>query len=862
MPAITPLAAGQALYQITDTRAFVLDLSMTAGGFQPHYLAVTRSATAGGFQLLLEGQSGWTEDLSAAAGEFTSPQDQEFVWETVAAGPDPADPLVVRIDVRDVSGLGVIDEPYVLRGRVADPVDWMIEVDSAAFDVTRLLCDPVAAFSAAPPPSIVEHGTVIVVAATATVGTVVGPPPTVVHRFTSTGDLAVPLVGGGMLPICGASPVANLRAPLVYDATSLDLRVEVAFDEPGAPVADACAGAPDAWLRGLSAPATMEVTPRDHRAVVVVDRSGSMALQQRWDNATTAARMLLGLFHAFRGDLATDDRIGVVVFDAANCVWGPAADTTTATALPLQAPADAAEIACALELGGPGGCTPLGDGLIAGMQLLSGGGDNTRYTLMVLTDGYENAGRVQVGPGALPAGVTRFSSARNAGGLADVNARMSLFTVGLGTSVDEPVLDNLPTSAPGGGQYLLMTDPAELTDAFGHMMSFSQQAAVLTTHATPGATAVTMTTATGAERLAVAVRTPAGTVALSFREAGTRDAFLEHRTQKACDSVQVVAVTDVRALGIDGAIEWRVEHYDIPDMPLALSPSQVLAYEDLRVQATVSLDQPTYAVGDHMRVTVHLRDRGQPIREAKVVAALEAPGVGLGEALTEFGHRYRPPDDVDDRDAPAGKALMISAMLKAFDWEQMPRTRPAAIFVDGSDDLHDPDGNGDYTNLFTDVDHEGSYTWTLRTVGVDNAGNPFDRLLRVSSWAGIRVDADLTELRIREIDHGSGLTAVEVTALPVDGRGRPLGPWWDHAVVFAVRDAEFAHVHDERPAPVAFDGTYRRVVLFRRDARPGLLLSIAGTRIGPFALHRRDRRWSLRREVRRGWPDRTRPPSR
>jgi len=138
-------------------------------------------------------------------------------------------------------------------------------------------------------------------------------------------------------------------------------------------------------------------------------------------------------------------------------------------------------------LGNPGSCTPIGQGLVAAMDLLAGGGQaaDTRYTVVLLTDGYENAGPVQVGPGIPPPGVVSFATARTATpGRSFVNQRLALFTVGLGSTVDEPVLNNLPGGAAGGGAYLKITDPRDLGTAFGQVMSFAQEANPLPTTAT------------------------------------------------------------------------------------------------------------------------------------------------------------------------------------------------------------------------------------------------------------------------------------------------------------------------------------------------------------------------------------------
>jgi len=47
--------------------------------------------------------------------------------------------------------------------------------------------------------------------------------------------------------------------------------------------------------------------------------------------------------------------------------------------------------------------------------------------------------------------------------------------------------------------------------------------------------------------------------------------------------------------------------------------------------------------------------------------------------------------------------------------------------VDGTNELHDDDGTGDYQNAFARFDHEGTYTMQIVAEGNDVAGAPFQR---------------------------------------------------------------------------------------------------------------------------------------
>jgi len=323
-----------------------------------------------------------------------------------------------------------------------------------------------------------------------------------------------------------------------------------------------CAGASTAWLTNTSTTISLIIQPRPQQVAILLDRSGSMS-GDRWTNAVASARAIVRLFSTFRGGVHPGDRIGLLAFEDTGCAMGAGSVSLTPTLLPLNDPAAADAAICGVGLGNPGSCTPIGQGLVAAMDLLAGGGQaaDTRYTVVLLTDGYENAGPVQVGPGIPPPGVVSFATARTATpGRSFVNQRLALFTVGLGSTVDEPVLNNLPGGAAGGGAYLKITDPRDLGTAFGQVMSFAQEANPLPTTAT--GTGTRFSTSAGAERLAVAVLTAVSGVQIGFRAAGSSILFTPGPAAESCPAINGLAVhafsvPDVQALGLGGGSSGR-----------------------------------------------------------------------------------------------------------------------------------------------------------------------------------------------------------------------------------------------------------------------------------------------------------------
>jgi hypothetical protein len=820
-PSITH-ASPTSPYVIAASKAVVAELVLAAQALESRFVNLTVDDPSGlVIELVQTGVPSRTVTVVGPSGGDLSVPGFQVSWASATAGPS----TTYTLTVADQTGAGFAGSPWTVRARTPAPTNWAFAPEvTAGVALSRVMCDPVAVLTTSVGTSVAEKSPIQLTAASATIGTVVGgPPPDVSYRFASIGSTAM-----SPLPVCSASPFLAFTAPGVQADVTVGLQVRVAFAD--------CASAGTAWLTNTSPSTALTIRRRPQHVAVLLDRSGSMT-GDRWTNAVAGARAIVRLFATFRTGVHPGDRISLVAFEGPGCSWGTATPPLTPALLTLSDPATADASICATALGNPGSCTPLGQGLVAAMDLLGAGGQpaDVRYTLVAMTDGFENDGPVQVAPGTPPPGVQSFAVARTGtSARAFVNARMALFTIGLGSTVDEPVLNNLALGAEAG-KFLKVTDPRQLAAAFGAMMSFSQEANPLPT--TAAGAGIRFLSSAGADRLGLVVLNPAGGVQVGLRPAGSVGGFTAGPVPSSCPAVggvtvSTVSVPDVSALGFPGAVEWEVTSSVGP-----LTAADVLAFEDLQLKADLVLDRATYRVGDVMQATVHLRDGGDPVTGASVRMRLEAPMAGLGEELARYGADYRP-RPLDQPDPPTGKGLMLASLLRDRQVPGLPVGPVNGIFIDGTNDLRDPDGTGDYTNTFARFDHEGTYTWEIIAEGTDGRGEPFQRLLTLSTWAGLRIDPRTSSVTQTPVpQHPSGLTAVVVTVTPRDAQGRHLGPFWDADVLFAVTDGEWEKAQGGGPAvQVAFDGTYRRTVLYRENQVPVVTVTVLGTEIGPIPL--------------------------
>lgn len=850
LPSVTESAPGSDNYTIANSRALIANVNMDVQAFGITGFTITYPQAATGLSVTLQRTlplpaSGVVDLLTVAPGTDIGGYNI-----TVNIAP-PAGGLVLLTCSIENTGGGAFDHTWEIRAKVDAAVTWNLTMTDPGNTTRNFVASDPRAELTAPPAggSVFENGTVTLAAANASLGTVLGTlPPELAagYRWSHTGPIAI-------IDLPKDTPVNShaVAMPGVYQAVQIQVTVQAAF---GGTDANDTTG----FLQAVSAPVDVTIKARPQHIVLVLDRSGSMASEGRWDSAVTAARVLTHLFAGAREGVNADDRIGIVVFEDGNCTWHVAPRSAAIeTKMPLTALDKAKTDIISLNLGAPGSCTPIGDGLIAGIDLLADDGPvgDKHYTVILLTDGFENAGTIFVGAvdpsvgAGLPAGTIKPVN----GPLPDaahplrdtVKNAARKFIIGLGATVENAVLNHLATSS--GGQFASAATPSELADEFANMLQFSQEVNHLpASNVAPAGVPADpsrayFATATGAERLVFAVLRGG----LAATEASVKlDRWDPAASVFAPQAITVLtsgahhfaSVADLTSVTAGASAIWRVTSVDGANSPLSPLPAaNVLAYEDLRVKAAVRLDQPEYLTGDDMILTVLLRHDGSPIPGATVRAELDAPGEGVGEVLSTLGDLKL---EKRAKDHPPLPAAMIEQALRQNGWKTWPQISPTGPFVDGTDLLHDPDNDGNYTNTFDQVFKEGVYSWKLFVEGVDLSGNPFSRQLAIATVAGIRVDARATRIRQERVaNHPSGMHAVLVTMTPQDVRGERLGPNKDHVVIWALQDGIFEHILNHEPAPVFSDGTYRRVVLYRSGQRPTLAVKANGTVIPRFSIH-------------------------
>ncbi|WP_046733781.1 vWA domain-containing protein [Streptomyces humi] len=813
-------------YTVSDAKAFVLAYHQTIGAQVTKSVNITYGvgATDPVLELTLTG--------NAPINLLTVPAGQDVVVGdfTVGVSAAPPDNGSVLVNCRITNQtLGAINSPWTLRGSLPAPDQWDIRFSDATAVTDYVICDPRAVVQ--DPGTALEQDHITLGADDATglptEPTVLGTPPD--GMFTPS-YLWHQDAGIAILPMDETTdgPTLDVELPGVYATIDAPLTLTTMFGTDG-------------FLTNVSETRHLTISHRPQDIVLVLDRSGSMGLEDKWTDAVIATRSLVHLIADARAGVNDQDRIGIVTFtDPGGWHALPFSDEVR-TVLPLTPLEQARTAVNTLDLGQPADNTNIGDGMVAALDLLAAAGPiaDRRFTMVVMTDGIQNCGHYYIGDtlpaGAPPDTVEALTSVTGDRKLILAAARM--YVIGLGSTIDADVLRKLTDTG-----FRHVVDPAELPGAFTDMLHFSQEV----NRPVPSATAPgtipsepdrVYVTTTDADRIVLSVITPpaAGTVTLELWDGTHFVPPTPVPVPNISDTDQALTAGAPNKLP-EGEVVWRVSLLnDTTKEPEPLTPDQVLLYEDLHLKADLTLDQQAYLTGDDMVLTVRIRRDSAPVLGAVVRAELDAPAAGLGEAMSAAAPSLTPSTAAPGgKDVPPAAEQRIIDLMRHNGWPTWPRHRAPGLFADGTDKLHDPDGDGNYTNTFRRVFKAGTYNWKVFVDGQDPDGNGFSRQLSVSTVAEVKVDARTTRVRTERIPHHpSGLRATRVTVTPQDVRHERLGPGHDDEVVFALKDGMFEEVVDHEPAPVFTDGTYQRVILYKPNQRPVVTVSAAGTLLKP-----------------------------
>jgi hypothetical protein len=865
MATVTPSGADPVHYTIAASKAFVGDLRLRIGGAIPPktvQILYPDPAPAG---------------LVINLRKLTAPAASHSLLAPLPPGAYPD--IDVGVATSPSGGTTTMTVTVVAGATWALPdtdVDWQIQVFApatqnyelhqpnnnvsvGAVTVRRVVVDPNSAMAA--PGTVLEKNNFTLGAdgavnpLTNTVHLTPGggmADPGVTYRWTHAAAIAIGPIDN--LPGMNVGPA--VQAPGVYAATAVAFTQRTMFDVWDQVFRDA-------------APQTLTINPRTYRMVLLLDRSGSMLSnlgggESKWAATVKAAHVWADLFVVFRGNVNAADRAAVMIFEAMPCGWAGAVAAPIEIRVPNTglmgaiATLDATSASFSGDLQNPGACTPIGDALIAAMTNLgTGAGVDDRNVLILMTDGIENSGTIVVDNDIpLPSGaLDTFDHARTVGVPGTITSALQLYTIGVGSTVQASVLDDLPNppDIPGfpappaiGAYYRMANTTQELLPTFAQILGHALEAQAVAPTYDGAAHTMNFPVPADEHRIAVVLQWAAAgdDLKISYDSGGGFVQIYGPGTPAAppAGSVTVrrrdthgAAAIDLGLLGVAAsATSWKIEY--VPAMgPNDIDPAKFLAMVDLNVKAEISFDRPKYFTGEPMVVSCRIVAGGKVVPDAKVSVELARPGEGLGTFLAVNGSGYQPAPPAG-ADPAGGKAAMTAAILRKKEMPDLPVVTPPAIFADGSRQLFDDGAHSDgasrdgvYANVYTGADKEGTYTWRFHVEGTVPGGGKFTRLMTVSKWVGVNVDPLSSTVAVAPAAPTvKGMQAAQVTVVPVDRKGQYLGPFRQNSVKFAATSGSFTGTVVSHP-----DGRYSQVLHYPPGPLPIVTVTVQGKAFAP-----------------------------
>lgn len=586
------------------------------------------------------------------------------------------------------------------------------------------------------------------------------------------------------------------------------------------------------------------VNPRQPAEItLVLDHSGSMTSENKWDNAVKAANMFLKLLQNLNSafDTSKKDLYGLVSFSSSNFV------TDLVTQAPGVTPGSNVLIdVSSFTAGQFFGLTPIGDGLqaaIDGFESLdagSSGTDRPKYILL-LTDGMENSGLLSI---------DQFKSNLN-NPIETPNSAVrgtKIYTVGLGENKIEP--DKISTLAHDtGGDYRITNDTIVLPQFFAQILG-----SVIGAQEIPEIGGSYMLNSGEDKAVFIVVwdrdidgagpfypRVIGGGTGTNVNPMNVDSlSFATKSKQLPNDSYTFYILEDDSPTFIlEG--DWDFRIVDDANTEVSLTSAKKYVLVDLHLTTDFAFNKGSYVTGDDITLSATIMEGNSPVigSTVEVYADCDIPMEGIGTlfaktkldwakilkayAVTDQKIKRQPIPKTGPQKEMEGSNLHLDDLNKRAVLTKALFQKLGKNYVDKQnsklrlyDDGNHNDGvadDGVYANTIRNVQHEGNVTCIFSAYDKSpDTETRFARTETKSTYFGVAADTGATFFDYQFLDIVKGLQQVKIIVQPKSNAGEYLGPFYSDKILMRSSAGRF-----KGPLQDHYNGTYSRIIEYDKE---------------------------------------------
>jgi opacity protein-like surface antigen len=551
--------------------------------------------------------------------------------------------------------------------------------------------------------------------------------------------------------------------------------------------------------------------PKSNNDVVfVLDGSGSMQYENKWETAKDAAVVFYDLMKVLRNPAFFDDRYNSVVF---RCI-----DMTDAT-ITVPPASDLKDFSIPLTTNDFTAYTPLttfwtpiGGGLQMAIDQFDIGSEESFYSnksIILLSDGKHNCGDID--PLTL-----------------DIPEEIKVYAVGLGEDNIEP--DTIETIADNtGGSFRISPDPMEIEDFFiqilcdiswkmqdidvtGDTVNIDENIAAFIViwddtftsidfelQPPGGGPAITPTTLNAYPGMSCAYLAPVPGGNHSFYICRDIPADLKEE-------------------------EWRFINLKDGETDVSYEDVLLKVIEDPQTIANFEIDNAAHYTGEPIILSAKIFENNIPKTGLSDVYAelIRSPGMAIGTLMSQNdpGTGQVTPKKIDI----TPRSLYLTDIMRKLEIKTLLKQGGPRIYL--RDDGKNADARADdgiYTGVFNDTRYEGSYTFKFRAGGKNKDGIKFNRYSTLSDYVKFSSSPDQTQIEVNSstpgLDQGSVKTTIRVT--PKDKFGEFFGPFRGDTIKIWSSAGTVTPGYEDKK-----DGSYRFTLLHSTREEPLISVSV------------------------------------